>query len=94
VRAWTAPPSRGLRGGFARGDARLCCPLEAPSPDEDSASFGPDPSNQGEPKPRWNDESQRPSRLLRPNQFQVTLKTDRFPTGMHGRNLAFGGGVA
>jgi hypothetical protein len=26
--------------------------------------------------------------------FQVTLKTDRFPTGMHGRNLAFGNGVA
>lgn len=26
--------------------------------------------------------------------FQVTLKTDRFPTGMHGRNLAFGSSVA
>ena len=26
VRAWTAPPSRGLRGGFARGDARLLSP--------------------------------------------------------------------
>ncbi len=69
VRAWTAPPSRGLRGGFARGDARLCCPLKAPSPDEESASCGLDPSNQGEPKPRWNDESQRPSRHLRPNQL-------------------------
>jgi hypothetical protein len=44
-------------------------PLEAPSPDEDSASKGLDPSNQGEPKPRWNDESQRPSRHLRPNQL-------------------------
>jgi len=69
VRAWTAPPSRGLRGGFARGDARLCFPLEAPSSDEDSASCGLDPPNQGEPKPRWNDESQRPSRHLRPNQL-------------------------
>jgi hypothetical protein len=26
--------------------------------------------------------------------FQVTLKTDRFPAGMHGRNMAFGNGVA
>jgi len=44
-------------------------PLEAPSSDEDGASSGLDPLNQGEPKPRWNDESQRPSRLLRPNQL-------------------------
>jgi hypothetical protein len=26
VRAWTAPPSRDLRGGFAREDARLSSP--------------------------------------------------------------------
>lgn len=32
VRAWTAPPSRGLRGGFAREDARLCLPLRGALP--------------------------------------------------------------
>lgn len=69
MRAWTAPPSLDLRRGVARGDARLFYPLEAPSSDEDGASRGLDPLNQGEPKPRWNDESQRPSRHLRPNQL-------------------------
>jgi len=32
VRAWTAPPSRGLRGGFARGDARLLLPARSALP--------------------------------------------------------------
>jgi hypothetical protein len=32
VRAWTAPPSRGLRGGFARGDARLLLPTRSALP--------------------------------------------------------------
>jgi len=51
VRAWTAPPSRDLRRGVAREDARLFRPLEAPSSDEDSASNGLDSLDQGSRSP-------------------------------------------
>jgi len=69
VRAWTVPPSLDLRGGVARGDTRLCCPLEAPSSDEDGASIGLDPLYQGSRSPGGTTSRSARHGYLRPNQL-------------------------
>jgi len=74
TRAWTRPPSRRLRRGIARGVLRLWCRRSAPSSDEESAVRRLDVSLQtGYRSSGSGDASQRPSRLLRPNQLAGSL---------------------
>lgn len=52
VHAWTGAPSRRLRGGIARGLARLCFRFATPASDEESVGTGSTDRTNREPKPR------------------------------------------